>query len=48
VDKLAKEAAVEYGPGVYDKIPTEVLINRVKGNALNILKPAGYVIHQPV
>jgi len=30
VDKLAKEATVEYGPGVYDKISTEVLITRVK------------------
>jgi len=48
VDKLAKEAAVEYGPGVCDKIPTKVLINRVKGNALNILKQAIYVMHQPV
>ena len=26
VDKLAKEAAVEDGPVVYDKIPREVLI----------------------
>jgi len=48
VDKLTKEAAVEYGPGVYDKLPTEVFVNRVKGNALNILKAASYVIHQPV
>jgi len=30
VVKLAKEATVEYGPGVYDKISTEVLITRVK------------------
>jgi len=48
LDKLAKETAVEYGPGVYDKIPTEVLITRVKENALKLLKPAGYVIQQPV
>jgi hypothetical protein len=48
VDKLTKKAAVEYGSGVYDKIPTEVLITRVKKNALNLLKPAGYVIQQPV
>jgi len=48
LDKLTKEAAVEYGPGVYGKIPTEVLITRVKKNALNLLKPPGYVIQQPV
>ena len=36
VDKLAKEAAVEDGPVVYDKIPREVLITRVKENGLNI------------
>jgi hypothetical protein len=32
VDKLAKEAAVENGPVVYDKIPREVLITQVKEN----------------
>jgi hypothetical protein len=36
VDKLAKEAAVENGPVVYNKIPREVLITRVKENGLNI------------
>jgi ribonuclease HI len=36
VEKLAKEAAVEDGPVVYNKIPKEVLITRVKGNGLNI------------
>jgi len=36
VDKLAKEAAVEGGPVVYDKIPREVLITRVKENRLNM------------
>jgi hypothetical protein len=36
VDKLAKEAAVEDGPVVYDKIPREVFITRVKKNGLNM------------
>jgi len=36
VDKLAKEAAVEDGPVVYDKIPREVLIIRAKENGLNM------------
>jgi ribonuclease HI len=36
VNKLAKEAAVEDGPVLYDKIPKQVLIIRVKENALNI------------
>ena len=36
VDKLAKEAAVEDGPVVYDKIPREVLVTRVKENGLNM------------
>jgi len=34
VDKLAKEAAVEDGPVVYDKMPREVLITRVQENGL--------------
>ena len=32
VDKLTKEAAVEHGPVVYDKIPREVLIIRGQEN----------------
>ena len=36
VEKLAKEAAVEDGPVVYDKIPREVLITRVQENGLNM------------
>jgi ribonuclease HI len=32
VQKLAKEAAVEDGPAVYNKILREVLITRVKEN----------------
>ena len=36
VDKLAKEAAVEDGPVVYDKIPREVLVTRVQKNGLNM------------
>jgi hypothetical protein len=36
VDKLAKEAALEDGPVVYDKIPREVLVTRVQENGLNM------------
>jgi len=36
VDKLAKEAAVEDGPVVYDKVPRGVLIIRVKENEFNM------------
>ena len=36
LDKLAKEAAMEDGSVVYDKIPREVLITRVKENGLNM------------
>jgi len=36
VDKLTKEAAVEDGPVVYDKIPQEVLISRVQENGFNM------------
>jgi hypothetical protein len=36
VVRLAKEAAVEDGPEVYDKIPREVLITRVKKNGLKM------------
>jgi len=32
VDRLAKEAAVESGPLVYDKMPREVIITREKEN----------------
>ena len=30
LDRLAKEAAVEDGPVVYDKIPKEVIVTREK------------------
>jgi len=36
VDRLAKEAAVEDGPVIYDKIPREVIITREKGNGRNM------------
>ena len=36
VDKLAKEAAVEDGPVIYDKIPREVLISQMKENGLKL------------
>jgi len=36
VDRLAKEAAVEDGPVVYDKMPREVIINRQKENELHM------------
>jgi len=36
VDRLAKEAAVENGPVVYDKMPREVIITREKENALHM------------
>jgi hypothetical protein len=36
VDRLAKAAAVEDGPVVYDKIPREVVITRGKENGLQI------------
>ena len=38
VDKLAKEAAVEDGSVVYDKIPREVLTTLVQENGLNMLQ----------
>jgi hypothetical protein len=36
VDRLAKEAAVEDGPVVYNKIPREVIITREKENGLHM------------
>jgi hypothetical protein len=36
VDRLAKEAAVEDGPVINDKISREVLITRVKENGLTM------------
>jgi hypothetical protein len=43
VNKLAKEAAVEDGPEVYDKIPREVLITRVKENGLKCGNSSGQI-----
>jgi hypothetical protein len=43
VDKLAKEAAVEDGPEVRDKIPREVLIIRVKENGLKMWQSSGQI-----
>jgi ribonuclease HI len=34
VDRLAKAAAVEDGPVVYDKIPREVIMTRAKENKI--------------
>jgi hypothetical protein len=36
VDRLAKEAAVEDGPVVYDKIPKEVIITPQKEDGINM------------
>jgi hypothetical protein len=36
VDKLAKEAAVENGPVVYEKIPREVIMTPEKENGLHM------------
>jgi hypothetical protein len=36
VDRLAKEAAVEDGPVVYDKIPREVIVKRENENGLQM------------
>jgi len=36
VDRLAKEAAVEDGPVVYDKIPKEVIVAREKDHGLQM------------
>ena len=36
VDRLAKEAAVEDGPVVYDKMPREVIVTREKENGLHM------------
>jgi len=36
VDSLAKEAAVEEGPVVYDKMPREVIVTREKDNGLHM------------
>jgi hypothetical protein len=36
VDKHTKEAAVEDGPEIHDKIPRELFITRVKGNGLKM------------
>ena len=36
VDKFAKEAAVEDGPVVYDKIPKEVIVRREKDHGLQM------------
>jgi ribonuclease HI len=38
VDRVAKEAAVEDGPAVYDKMPREVIITREKENGLRMLQ----------
>ena len=36
VDRLAKEASVEEGPVVYDKIPRDVIVTREKDKGLHI------------
>jgi hypothetical protein len=36
VDRLAKEAAVEDGPVVYNKMPREVILSREKENGLHM------------
>ena len=36
MDRLAKEAAVEKGPVVYDKIPRDVIVTREKDNGLHM------------
>jgi len=36
VDRLAKEAAVEDGPVVHDKVPREVIVTREKDNGLHM------------
>jgi len=36
VDRLAKEAAVEDGPVVYDKTPKEVIVTREKDHGLQM------------
>ena len=36
VDSLAKEAAVEEGPGFYDKIPRDLIVTREKDNGLHM------------
>jgi hypothetical protein len=36
VDRLARAAAVEDGPVVYDKIPREVIVTRAKENGLKL------------
>jgi len=36
VDRLAKEAAVEDGPVVYDKIPKKVIVTSEKGHGLQM------------
>ena len=35
-DRLAKEAAMEDGPAVYDKIPKEVIVTREKDHGLQM------------
>jgi ribonuclease HI len=35
-DRLGKEAAVEDGPMIYDKIPREAIITREKENGLHM------------
>jgi hypothetical protein len=36
VDRLARAAAVEDGPVVYDKIPREVIVTKAKENGLKL------------
>ena len=36
MDRLAKEAAVEEGPVVYDKKPRDVIVTREKDNGLHM------------
>jgi hypothetical protein len=36
VDRLAKEAAVQDGPAIFDKIPREVIVTREKENGLQM------------
>ena len=37
VDRMAKEAAVEDGPVLYDKMPREVIITWQKGNGRHVV-----------
>ena len=40
VDRLARAAAVEGGPVVHDKIPSEVIVTRAKENGLKLWQRA--------